>query len=773
MRILVFQTPKLTYVQALEFLLRETQERPADLALLPEFALEHPAQCTHQGELSYDNVAIMMLSRLARQRQLYLVLGVRDSDSVDICLVFNRQGDMTLHKVSECPSFQTEWGTVALLGDVTGSWAPLLALAPVLILNPCNAPMELDMALAKAHPELQVAAWHKGFRRTERLVQSRLRDTRTVFVRADAPLRQGGAGISMLVEAHRSALAPSWGPTFLHLEMEDTKDSRKLPKWRSLTIDEILSASYGRDLNDAVEIGPRYHLWTFRPPSLAKAAMTQTADWSSLWEQPEADTDILSLMGRQASCFLMPLGRFYVVAERSGQVTLWDLRQRRECQTFSVDGAVGFGFGLDSSRSRSGRATRATRAARVTCLGPGPLPNQFAVATSSAEGVVLRLFERKLLRDFALPLEDLPWQQWKPFPANEGAEGADQGADGAPERVREKVRDVRISAIFWVSSSLVVAIAESENLPEVVLRLDLEASEVEVLDIYLNGPPPASFWEESQDTLSDEPSPSASTASELSQVSDQLVMVMAFERVKFPETRSPQSGLVCLWRSDRLCILTFSDWKVHDQVLVDDTGAPKDKEDMPLCATILPGDGACSVVASYASMIIRWWRVSLTSCFQQACVVLSSPVTQLSLLQCGEEARERERARLSWMSSSHRLSLKESKERTERSSTRDSSEGHKPSRVSTLDGLAESSATILVCTVDKTGTMTLFSGQGSNLKRVYTCLDLSWSTATTVDSIWVMETHIALLQRNGDVRHMEFDVNGELMKLSELFDGDG
>ena len=177
MRILVFQTPKLTYVQALEFLLRETQERPADLALLPEFALEHPAQCTHQGELSYDNVAIMMLSRLARQRQLYLVLGVRDSDSVDICLVFNRQGDMTLHKagatsgaghsnpghsgagsvnaeVSECPSFQTEWGTVALLGDVTGSWAPLLALAPVLILNPCNAPMELDMALAKAHPEL-------------------------------------------------------------------------------------------------------------------------------------------------------------------------------------------------------------------------------------------------------------------------------------------------------------------------------------------------------------------------------------------------------------------------------------------------------------------------------------------------------------------------------------------------------------------------------------------------------------------------------------------
>lgn len=42
-----------------------------------------------------------------------------------------------------------------------------------------------------------------------------------------------------------------------------------------------------------------------------------------------------------------------------------------------------------------------------------------------------------------------------------------------------------------------------------------------------------------------------------------------------------------------------------------------------------------------------------------------------------------------------------------------------------------------------------------------------------VDCIWMMETHIALLQRNGDVRHIEFDINGELMRLSELFAEDG
>ena len=38
-----------------------------------------------------------------------------------------------------------------------------------------------------------------------------------------------------------------------------------------------------------------------------------------------------------------------------------------------------------------------------------------------------------------------------------------------------------------------------------------------------------------------------------------------------------------------------------------------------------------------------------------------------------------------------------------------------------------------------------------------------------VDCIWMMETHIALLQRNGDVRHIEFDINGELMRLADLF----
>lgn len=163
MRILVFQTPKLTYVQTLEFLLRETSEQKVDLAILPEFALEHPAQCSNQSELSYDNVSIMMLSRVAKHRQMFVVLGSveerQPTGVFDTCVVFNRSGEIILQyrkHGSDRNSFETEYGTVGVLlgAEVEDErWSTLLALSPSLILNPCNAPMELDTALAKAHPE--------------------------------------------------------------------------------------------------------------------------------------------------------------------------------------------------------------------------------------------------------------------------------------------------------------------------------------------------------------------------------------------------------------------------------------------------------------------------------------------------------------------------------------------------------------------------------------------------------------------------------------------
>lgn len=850
MRILIFQTPKLTYVQTLEYLLRETAEQKVDLAVLPEFSLEHPAQCTNQSELSYDNVSIMMLSRLAKQRQLYLVLGSVEERCpygvFDTCVVFNRSGEMILQyrKNSEqreeaLNCFQTEYGTVGvLLGaevEDESRWSSLLSQC-VLILNPCNAPMELDQALAKAHPELQIAAWHKGFRRMEALVQSRLRSfgatadvPRFSFVRADAPLRQGGAGLSILVEPNCSVLVPTWGPSFFVVEVDRDRPARKLPKWRTLSIEEIIKAasksSHDRELLkcDTVEIGPRYHVWTLRTPTLSKAALTQAGEWSTLWaernkheESVHTQNSFHSLsalvgLGTKASCFFLPIttrdGRhLYVVAERSASITLWDLRHRREYQSFSFAGSTG---------SRLSELCReCVEDVEVTAVGAGPSTSQFVVAGVTETGLLLQLFEeKKLLQDFSFSFEDFPWDEWKLFPPLE----LEEKIHFHQEDEDDKSHTVKIRGIFWSSPLQAVAIADWEDpeKPEVALLLDLDGSSVgsvQILDIYCDGPPKLDAIEEMTETqdlsgLSASIPSAASAADELQTESsfsekeerDKLVMVKAFERQRFPESKYPQSGLVCLWKSDRLCIVTYSDWKVHDQVLVDDPGTAKDRLDMPLCASILPGDGACSVLASYASMIIRWWRVSLKSCFQQACVVLSSPVTNFGLLYCyGEAPPEdyQEYQRISQssldMSKAARQSLNFTSFTT--SSQRVSTLGgggtsqklssqRRPSRSSGSDpkvtlsldnGLVESSATILISAIDRSGELTIFLGQRANLKKIYTIYsDLSTSPSTTVDCIWMMETHVALLQRNGDVRHIEFDINGELMRLADLFGDEG
>lgn len=857
MRILIFQTPKLTYVQTLEYLLRETAEQKVDLAVLPEFSLEHPAQCTNQSELSYDNVSIMMLSRLAKQRQLYVVLGSVEERCpygvFDTCVVFNRSGEMILQyrKNSEqreeaLNCFQTEYGTVGvLLGaevEDESRWSSLLSQC-VLILNPCNAPMELDQALAKAHPELQVAAWHKGFRRMEALVQSRLRSfgatadvPRFSFVRADAPLRQGGAGLSILVEPNRSVLVPTWGPSFFVVEVDRDRPARKLPKWRTLSIEEIIKAasksSHDRELLkcDTVEIGPRYRVWTLRTPTLSKAALTQAGEWSTLWERDRnkheesvhTQNSFHSLsalvgLGTKASSFFLPIttrdGRhLYVVAERTASITLWDLRHRREM-------APSFSF-ADEIRGRrtnfSELLSRDQRSVEVTAVGAGPSTSQFVVAGVTETGLLLQLFEeKKLLQDFSFSFEDFPWDEWKLFPPLELEEKMHHQEDEDDQD--DKSHTVKIRGIFWSNPLQAVAIADSDDpeKPEVALLLDLEkdgsSGGVQILDIYCDGPPKLDVIEEMTETqeLSAMSASIPSAADELQTESsfsekeerDKLVMVKAFERQRFPEAKYPQSGLVCLWKSDRLCIVTYSDWKVHDQVLVDDPGTAKDRLDMPLCASILPGDGACSVLASYASMIIRWWRVSLKSCFQQACVVLSSPVTNFGLLYCYGEAPPspedyQEYRRISQssldMSKAARQSLNFTSFTSSRrvstigtgSTSQKLSSQRRPSRSSGSDpkvtlgsldnGLVESSATILISAIDRSGELTIFLGQGANLNKIYTIyLDLSGSPSTTVDCIWMMETHVALLQRNGDVRHIEFDINGELMRLADLFADEG
>ena len=568
------------------------------------------------------------------------------------------------------------------------------------------------------------------------------------FIRADAPLRQGGAGLSILVEPNRSVLAPTWGPSFFVVEMDRERPARKLPKWRTLSIEEIIKAAskstHDRELLkcDTVEVGPRYRVWTLRTPTLSKAALTQTAEWSILWaDRSEHEESVYSqnsfhslsaLIGHKASCFLLPIttrdGRhLYVVAEKTGNLTLWDLRHRRET-------APSFSFGE--------KPKGPTRSTFTECLGPlgtnpqavpseltalgfgpaGPSTSQFAVAGVTETGLLLQLFEeKKLLQDFSVTFEDFPWNEWKLFPPFEDEKMLFYQDE--EEEKDDTTYTVKIRQIFWANPLQVVAIADSEDpeKPEVALLLDLEKDgkgSVQILDIYCDGPPKLSVIEEVTETqdLSVSVAPSEELQAESfseKEERDKLVMVKAFERQRFPECKSPQSGLMCLWKSDRLCILTYSDWKVQDQLLVDDPGT-KDRLDMPLCASILPGDGACSVLASYASMIIRWWRVSLKSCFQQACVVLSSPVTNFGLLYCYGEAPEdfTDFRRVSQSSLEMSKAAKQSTNFTaftssqKLSSSMKLSQQRRPSRssgsdpkvtLSSLDnGLVESSATILM-----------------------------------------------------------------------------
>ena len=239
---------------------------------------------------------------------------------------------------------------------------------------------------------------------------ARLRGAAPVaFIRADAPLREGGAGQSLLIESHRSVLCPCWGICTLLLEptLSEAFLSRKLPKWRELTIDEILQSQSQEFLKlDRVEMGPRYHVWSFQAPNEGSALdiVRQSSDWTGLWdpvrEPPSPDhlaEALDSCMGKNASAVLFPVSTrerpLYVVASKSskssGAIVLWDLRHRCKWQHFHMTAA-------DLPREGPLRPRRFAhvqgRDLRVTALGPGP-DFHFAAAGQSDDGLRFQLFD--------------------------------------------------------------------------------------------------------------------------------------------------------------------------------------------------------------------------------------------------------------------------------------------------------------------------------------------------------------------------------------------
>lgn len=104
---------------------------------------------------------------------------------------------------------------------------------------------------------------------------------------------------------------------------------------------------------------------------------------------------------------------------------------------------------------------------------------------------------------------------------------------------------------------------------------------------------------------------------------------------QFQECSHKQRVLVCIYSSNRLCLLTCADWELHQQLLVEETATIRQRLDIPLGCVALPGvnSGACQLVVSYSSMSIRWWRVSLTTCRLLSHTVLSSPAAHVAALE--------------------------------------------------------------------------------------------------------------------------------------------
>lgn len=641
MRVLLCQTPRLTYVQAIELLQRETFGLPVDLALFPEMAIEHPPQCTGQGDLTFENVAFLMLSRFAKQRNMYIVLGsveerTDDTRMYDTCVVLNRIGEMIMfyRKQStvllgkaagvEPGIFETEFGPIGLmLGteiEEEQRWAELLAMKPYLILNPARAPVQMDPVLIHTHPELQVAAWHQGLRRLEHIVETRTRQYPCSFVRADAPFQEGGAGTSLLVEPHRSFLAPRWSSAFFVVDTLHPYEleGRKLPGWRQLTIDERARlAARDRALltQEEIERGPRYLVWTLRPSGVGGIRLQHSAQWSTnkrkiLMQQVDslAGDGAAQVAKRQAFLVLNTAKDnrpIYSSITSRGVMLQWDIRLKREVRNTALGSTS------------------------ITAAGPWRFPNQLIVVSSTRNQVSLRIFED------SVPIEGLSFNMQDEVKLHrKSTAGARRRSSVSKEKTKEDGENAgldrmdrldakrmpMVSALHHVHGKVAILIfdpVDSESEPTARM-VDFDEGEVESVDIYGIGPPSIIDSDDEEETVKPK-------------IIDKIVSTQMIEQ----QFRGRQQRLLAvLYESNRLCLLTVNDSVLHEQMLLEEGATERQRNDSPLAFVALPSQTADSfnMIVSYQSMMLRWWQVSLSQSKLQAHTTVTAAITHLAIL---------------------------------------------------------------------------------------------------------------------------------------------
>eukprot|EP00448_Togula_jolla_P034331 CAMPEP_0170633578 /NCGR_PEP_ID=MMETSP0224-20130122/36083_1 /TAXON_ID=285029 /ORGANISM="Togula jolla, Strain CCCM 725" /LENGTH=472 /DNA_ID=CAMNT_0010962661 /DNA_START=39 /DNA_END=1453 /DNA_ORIENTATION=- len=416
-------------------------------------------------------------------------------------------------------------------------------------------------------------------------------------------------------------MAPHCGNAFILAETTHTNDfeSRKLPGWRPLTIDEHAQmAMKDRSVLELEEIwrGPRYQLWTLEGPQLPKfkrSGLYKLRGEDGQGQKPSKDDPAASspqlvggrlhgLVGSHA-CALMPLtskdGRsLYAVCTGGGLVTFWDVKLKQEAGSRSV------GHGV-----------------RVT-TGPSRNPSQFIIAEYTYSRFGLSVFEEQsTTASVIVDATSLPWATW-PRALRESLHMTPSRARAASEAGVPDGEHFTIRAIFHVEDYYAFAVMElpgSSRAP-MGLLVNLQDGAVRALDVFGRG---ACAGVLALDDDDDE---------------DNLISVHLIEQQFHERPGKSQQTVILMYSSAHLAALTMNDEALHVQRLREEMATERQRSDTPVQCEVLANHsgGSYHLIVSYSSSMLRWWKVTLTKCMLVANLSLTTIATHLSALHWRE-----------------------------------------------------------------------------------------------------------------------------------------
>eukprot|EP00746_Dinoflagellata_sp_MGD_P164612 gnl/MRDRNA2_/MRDRNA2_93333_c0_seq1.p1 gnl/MRDRNA2_/MRDRNA2_93333_c0~~gnl/MRDRNA2_/MRDRNA2_93333_c0_seq1.p1 ORF type:complete len:815 (+),score=151.82 gnl/MRDRNA2_/MRDRNA2_93333_c0_seq1:221-2665(+) len=810
MRLLVCQTPKLSYSQMLELLQHETEDDQYDLACFPEICVDHPPQCTGQGALSLENVALRVLAQLAKNKKMYIVLGSVeekvDGKCYDTCVVLDRSGEicLTYRKQStssvtkavgnEMGIFHTEQGPIGILlsseVEEKAKWMQILEQKPYFVLNPARAPCTADPFLLNKYPELQVKAWHAQLAKIEKLVTTMTRYFPCSFVRVDAPHLQGGSGTSLLFEPHRSFIAPRATAVIFSVETLHPNElpQRRLPGWRALTIEDRALAlerhsnggapAVEATSDEALEKGPRYLVWTMRPPHKGMAKRGPTS--GSARQRSEGLVNDMVEHGLPFSqsirnAFQVPLRArtgeaLFLYAEAFGRVILWDVALKNDRWSHKFP-----------------------QSQRITAAAGWEQPWQYIIATvDTSMNLLFTVFDQETI------LRTIPINFFSTVVGtvntNMDNEQSQQPSSDGPPNLKGRAR-AAVRFLHYVSGTLVLAVLEGAP---VALLTDIETQTSQEISIH-GGPP------------------NERARAEL--VGTHLI------KQRFRE-RSTCAAVACLYRSNHLCHVSLDDMYTYDQTLIEDAATVKQRSDIPLHSAAVQYTGYYHLIVTYQSMTLRWWQVSLNQCKLQTHTILSSAMVHLTAIYWGPSpsaglgqpvaaapptaasttrtsASASQNMKLKSASQSASSPARQSRKtmgvrkvrptqageedvnaefpgieaklnehRAQRGSIIAEEVATMPASEETQDnadsGYMPPDICICIIGIDANGAMPLLFARGGRITRVYQCSDHFVEKSVEVERIYSEGKDIAVMLSNGDIRFFEFYADDEVMALQDL-----